>query len=197
MAVRHPFPAGAAERLAPLLPQRKTKAADQRFQGVWLRATLGLSALPIAQALGWKPQSVRQLQSDYAREGEAVLWGKPTGGRRPAHFTAEEERALLAPFLEQAQAGGGLVVAPVQAAWEKALGRSVPPSGVYRALHRQGWRKIVARPRPPKVSEEVRETFQKGTADRSGANSGAGRCHGLAPTRAPAVRGRGSFPADQ
>src|SRR3954466_1536638 len=97
MAVRHPFPAGAAERLAPLLPQMKTKAAYQRFQCVWLRATLGLSALQIAQALGWKPQSVRQLQSDYAREGEAVLWGKPTGGRRHAHFTAEEKRGLLAP----------------------------------------------------------------------------------------------------
>jgi transposase len=174
MAVRPPFPAGAAERLAPLLPQMKTKAAYQRFQCVWLRATLGLSALQIAQALGWKPQSVRQLQSDYAREGEAVLWGKPTGGRRHAHFTAEEERALLAPFLEQAKAGRVLVMAPVQAAYEKALGRSVHPSVIYRALHRPGWRKIVPRPRHPKASEEVREAFQKVTADRSGANSGAG-----------------------
>jgi transposase len=161
MAVRHPFPAGAAERLAPLLPQRKTKAADQRFQCVWLRATLALSAPQIAQALGWKPQSVRQLHSDYARAGEAVLWGKPHGGRRHAHFTAEEEKALLAPFLEQAQTGGVLVVAPVQAAYEKALGRPVHPSVVYRALHRQGWRKVTPRPQHPKGSEEAREAFKK------------------------------------
>jgi transposase len=161
MAVRHPFPAGAAERLAPLLPQIKTKAAYQRFQCVWLRATLGLSAPQIAQALGWKPQSVRQLQSDYAREGESVLWGKPHGWRRHAHFTAEQEKDLLAPFLEQAQAGGVLVVAPVQVAYENALGRPVHPSVVYRALHRPGWRKVVPRPRHPKASEELREAFKK------------------------------------
>lgn len=161
MTAQYAFPDGAAERLAPLLPQVKTKAVYQRFQCVWLRATLHLSAPQIAQALGWQPQSVRQLQSDYAREGEAVLWGKPTGGRRHAHFTVEQEKALLAPFLERAQAGGVLVVAPVQAAYEKALGRSVHPSVVYRALHRQGWRKVVPRPRHPKASEEVREAFKK------------------------------------
>jgi transposase len=161
MPVRHSFPAGAAEQLAPLLPQIKTKAVYQRFQCVWLRATLQLSAPQIAQALGWKPQSVRQLHSDYARDGAVVLWGNPYSGRRHAHFTAEEEKALLAPFLEQAQAGGVLVIAPVQAAYEKALGRPVHPSVVYRALHRQGWRKIMPRPKHPKSSEEVREAFKK------------------------------------
>jgi len=174
MAAQYAFPEGAAERLAPLLPQIKTKAVYQRFQCVWLRASLGLSAPQIAQALGWKPQSVRQLHSDDAHAGEAVLWGKPKGGRRHAHLTVEQELVLLAPFLEQAQAGGVLVVAPVPAAYEKALGRSVHPSVVYRALHRPGWRKIVPRPRHPKASEEVREAFKKVTADRSGACSGAG-----------------------
>jgi transposase len=161
LAARCPFPDGAAARLAPLLPQMKTKAVYQRFQCVWLRATLGLSAPQIAQVLGWKPQSVRQLHSDYARDGEAVFWGKPYGGRRHAHFTAEQEKALLAPFLEQAQVGGVLVIAPVQAAYEKALGRSVHASVVYRALHRQGWRKISPRPRHPKGSPEAREEFKK------------------------------------
>jgi transposase len=174
MAVRHPFPAEAAEHLVGVLPQIKTKAVYQRFQCVWLRATLGLRAPQIAQALGWQPQSVRQLQSDYARDGESVLWGKPHGGRRHAHFTAEQEKDLLAPFWEQAQAGGVLVVAPVQAAYEKALGRPVHPSVVYRALHRPGWRKIMPRPRHPKASEEIREAFKKITGGRSGANSHAG-----------------------
>jgi transposase len=170
MATQHPFPDGAAEQLAPLLPQVKTKAAHQRFQCVWLRATLGWSALQIAQAVGWKPQSVRQLHSDFARDGEAVLWGKPHGGRRHAHFTAEQEKVLLAPFLEQAQAGGVLVVAPVQAAYEKALGRPVHPSVVYRALHRQGWRKITPRPQHPKANEETRAAFKKASRTCPGAN---------------------------
>jgi transposase len=161
MAAHYPFPDGAAERLAPLAPQMKTKTAYQRFQCVWLRATLRLSAPQMAQALGWKAQSVRQLHSDYARDGEAVFWDKPHGGRRHAHFTVEQEKALFAPFLEQAHAGGVLVVAPVQAAYEKALGRSMHFSVVYRALHRQGWRKISPRPRRPKSSLEAREEFKK------------------------------------
>src|SRR3954469_907477 len=87
MSALQPFPEGAVERLAPLLEQAKTKAEYQRIQGVWLRAALGLSAPQIAQALGWQPQSVRQLHSDYRRHGEAVLLGKPKGGRRHQNLT--------------------------------------------------------------------------------------------------------------
>jgi transposase len=75
------------------------------------------------------------------------------------------------------------VVAPVQAAYEKALGRSVHPSLVYRALHRPGGRKVVPRPKHPKSSEEAREAFKKVTGDRARASSGAGRCHGPAAAR--------------
>ena len=116
MSALQPFPAGAVGRLAPLLQQAKTRAEYQRIQGVWLRAALGLSTSQIAQALGWQPQSVRQLHSDYRRHGEAVLLGKPKGGRRPQNLTPAQEQQRLAPFLAQAQAGEVLVVAPVQAA---------------------------------------------------------------------------------
>jgi transposase len=155
------FPEGAVERLTPLLRQAKTKAEYQRIQGVWLRAALGLSAPQIAQALGWQPQSVRQLHSDYRRHGETILKDKPKGGRHHANLTGEQEQELLAPFLAQARAGGVLVIAPVQAAYEQAVGRPVHASVVYRALHRQGWRKVVPRPQHPKASEEAREAFKK------------------------------------
>jgi transposase len=169
MGALQSLPEGAVERLAPLLQQAKTKAEYQRLQAVWLRASLGLSAPQIAQALGWQAQSVRQLHSDYLRHGEAILTGKPKGGRRHENLTAEQEQQLLAPFLAQAQAGGVLVVAPVQAAYEQAVGRPVHSSVVYRALHRQGWRKITPRPKHPKASNEAREAFKKSypTSSRS------------------------------
>jgi len=157
------FPEGAVERLAPLLQQAPTKAEYQRIQAVWLRATLGLSAPQIAQALGWQAQSVRQLHSEYLRHGEAVLHDKPKGGRRHENLTLQQEQELLTPFLAQAEAGGVLVVAPVQVAYEQAVGRPVHASVVYRALHRQGWRKITPRPKHPKASEEAREAFKKGS----------------------------------
>ena len=161
MGARQEMPAGAAARLTTLLAQAPSPAVSQRIQCVRLRAVLGLSAPQIAPVLDWQPQSVRRLQAAYLRQGEALLTGKPQGGRRPQNLTVTQEQEVLAPFLAQAAAGGVLVVAPVQAAYEKALGRAVHHSVVYRALHRQGWRKLVPRPQHPKASAEARETFQK------------------------------------
>ena len=165
-ALQQPFPEGPVERLATLLKQTKTKAEYQRLQAVWLRVVLGLSAPSMAQALGWQAQSVRQLHSDYLRHGEAILADQPKGGRRHENLTAEQEQQLLTPFLEQAQAAGVHVVAPVHAAYEQAVGHPVHVSVVYRALHRHGWRKVTPRPKHPKASEEARETFKKSDPKR-------------------------------
>ena len=161
MRTPQPLPEGAAERLAALLKEAKSKAEYQRIQCVWLRAALGLPATQIATALGWQVGSVRQVHSDYLRQGETVLRSKPSGGRHRQNLTVEQEKELLLPFLQQAEAGGVLVVAPVQAAYEVAVGRAVHHSVVYRALHRQGWRKIMPRPKHPKASEEAQEAFKK------------------------------------
>jgi transposase len=161
MRTPRPLPEGAAERLAAMLKEAKNKAEYQRIQCVWLRAALGLRAAQIATALGWQVDSVRQVHSDYLRQGEAVLRSKPSGGRHRQNLTIEQEQELLLPFLQQAEAGGVLVVAPVQAAYEAAVGRPVHHSVVYRALPRQGWRKIMPRPRHPKASEEAQEAFKK------------------------------------
>ena len=77
---------------------------------------LGLSAAQMAQVLGWQAQSVRQLHSEYLCHGEAVLKDKPKGGRHHQNLTLPQEQELLTPFLAQAQEGGVLVVAAVQAA---------------------------------------------------------------------------------
>ena len=161
MRTPQPLPGGSAERLAALLKEAKDKAECQRIQCVWLRAALGLRAAQIAAALGWQVGSVRQVHSDYLRHGEPVLRSKPSGGRHHQNLTVEQEQELLLPFLEQAEAGGVLVVAPVQAAYEAAVGRPVHHSVVYRALHRQGWRKVVPRPKHPKASEAAQEAFKK------------------------------------
>src|SRR5438270_13030958 len=171
MRTPRPLPEGAAERLAAMLQEVKSKADYQRIQCVWLRAALGLRAAQIAIALGWQVSSVRQVHSDYLRHGETVLRGKAVGGRHHQNLTGEQEKELLIPFLEQAAGGGVLVVAPVQAAYEAAVGRPVHHSVVYRALHRQGWRKIAPRPNHPKASEEAREAFKKSYPNSSWSRS--------------------------
>lgn len=88
------------------------------------------------------------------------------GGRRRQNMTQEEEAVFLAPFFEQAKQGGILVVAPIQAAYEKALGRKVPESTVYRLLARHGWRKIAPRPRHPKGDPQAQEAWKKNSPTR-------------------------------
>jgi hypothetical protein len=73
--------------------------------------------------------------------------------------------------VEQAQAGGVLVVAPVPAAYEQAVGRPIHSAVVYRARHRQGGRNVAPRPKHPKASEEAPATFKKAARSRSGAGS--------------------------
>jgi hypothetical protein len=67
------LPEGALESLAMGLKQAKTKAEFQSVQCLWLRASLRLSADQVATAIGWHPNSVRKLQAQYLREGEAAL----------------------------------------------------------------------------------------------------------------------------
>jgi transposase len=81
-------------------------------------------------------------------------------------MSVEQEAAFLAPFLERAKVGGILVVAPIQTAYEKALGRKVPESTVYRLLARHGWRKIAPRPRHPKADPERQEAWKKNSPKR-------------------------------
>jgi transposase len=83
------------------------------------------------------------------------------GGRRRENLSVEDEKRLLKTFIKKAKGGGVLVVTEVKAAYEKAVGRPVPKSTVYRMLARHGWRKIAPRPRHPKTSVDEQEAFKK------------------------------------
>jgi len=155
------LPEGAVESLAKSLKQAQTKAEFQRVQCLWLRASLGLTADQVATAIGWHPNSVRKLQARYFKEGEAALKGGGRGGRYFQNLTLEEEKQLLREFLAQSERGGILEVSRVKAAYEKALGRKVPKSTVYRMLARHGWRKVVPRPRHPKSDAATQAAFKK------------------------------------
>jgi transposase len=161
MGALQSMPEGAVERLAPLLQETHRQAEYQRIQCVWLRATRGLRSRHIAAALGWQASSVRHVQARYLQQGEEALRDKPHAGRHYAHLTAEEEQDLLAPFLGKAAQGEVVVAAPVRQAYEEKLGHPVPHSVVYRALPRQGWRKVQPRPRPPKADANAQEEFKE------------------------------------
>ena len=160
-------------RLAERLKRADTQAQYQRIQCVLIRATLGSSAAQIAQLLGWSTATVHVLHSRWASEGDAVFDVRGRGVRHHQHLSPDEEAALLAPFVERADAGGMLTVAEIARAYQKRTGKAVAPSTIYRLLARHGWRKVVPRPRHPKADVAAQAAFKK-TAPR-------GTPRGLAP----------------
>jgi transposase len=156
-----PFPDGTLERLQRALKEACNKADFQRVQCLWLRGALRLNANQVAQALGWRPTSVRRLQAQYLRQGE-TLWQRPgRGGRRHQNLTPPEEARLLAGFLGRAERGGLLEVSRVQQAYEQSVGHAVPKSTVYRMLARHGWRKLAPRPCHPQADAARQQAFKK------------------------------------
>jgi transposase len=170
-------------RLAERLKQASSHSEYQRIQCVLIRATLGSSAAEIAQLLGWSTATVHVLHSRWAKEGDAIFDLRGRGGRHYQHLSADQERDLLAPFVERAQAGGMLTVAEIQQAYQEQVGKAVAPSTIYRLLDRHGWRKVVPGPgiprrtlrhRPPlkKLRRQVRrEAVCQAERDRRGAHT--------------------------
>ena len=160
-------------RLADRLKQADSHTQYQRIQCVLIRATLGSSAAQIAQLLGWSTATVHVMHSRWAKEGESIFDVKRRGGRRHQHLTPEQEKQLLAPFVQRAEAGGMLGVAEIVQAYRERCGQEVARSTIYRLLQRHGWRKVMPRPRHPKADVAAQAAFKK-TAPR-------GTPRGLAP----------------
>jgi transposase len=152
------------ERL--LAHQRGVKDVHEwrQLEAIWLREKLGLSGRQVAEALNYRLQTVHLIWHHWLRRGEAMLdKRRRPGGRQHAYLKPEQESQFLQQFVDEAGRGGMLDVTRVKEALERHLGRSVALSTVYRMLHRNGWRKIVPRPRHPKADPERQEAVKGGS----------------------------------
>lgn len=138
----------------------------RRAQAVLLPAVMGATLEQTARLLGVSRASVPRLQ---ARFRESVHAGKAPprwGGRRRSLMSFEEETEFLAPWAEQAKAGGVLVVSVIRAALAQRVGRPVQPSVVYRLLERHGWRKVAPDTHHPKSDPAAQEEWKKNSPRR-------------------------------
>jgi transposase len=140
-----------------------TRANELRAaQAILLPALAHTTLEQTAALLGVSRASVARLQQRF-REGlqTAASPRRRWGGRRRALMSVEEEKAFLAPWVEQARSAGVLVVSPLRAALAEKLGRKVAPSVVYRLLARHGWRKVAPDTRHPKSDPLVQAEWKK------------------------------------
>ena len=138
-------------------------------QAVLVPAVLGATLTTTASLLGVGRASVARLQARFrqsAKRTTASVRRRNWGGRRHALLTIEEEAEFLAPWLEQARAGGMLVVSPLRAALAQRLGKPVKASVVYRLLARQGWRKVAPDTRHPKSDPRAQAAWKNNSRKR-------------------------------
>jgi transposase len=108
--------------------------------------SLAQTARVIGRSVGWTCRlRNRFLAGEIVGDGQR----QARGGRRRQNMTADQEREVLAPFLDRAHTGGILVVGQVKAELEASLGRRMALSSVYNLLHRHGWRKLAPDRRHP------------------------------------------------
>jgi transposase len=156
-------------RIDPLIVEQATLNADttcvetlRQCQAVLLPALFGATLEQTATVLGVGRATVARLQAAFRRrKPDMAETVRNWGGRRKSLLTAEEEEEFLKPWLENAAAGGLVVVSPIRAALALRLGRPVKPSVVYRLLARHDWRKVAPDTRHPKSDPAVREEWKK------------------------------------
>ena len=160
------------------------QAAEQlrQAQAVVLPLDYGLSLEQTARVIGRSPAWTCRLRNRFLA-GEVAGDGQrlARGGRRHQNMTPEQERQVLAPFLDRARTGGILVVGQVKSEIEAALGRAMALSSVYNLLHRHGWRKLAPDKRHPQSDPLAQEEWKKNSPSALPQSARTGR--GKVPSR--------------
>lgn len=140
------FSAARVRELESSARERWSKEAFLRFQCIWLRHALGLSAPDIAQALQLSVSSVRRIHAEFIKSGLPAIEGKGNrGGRRREYMSLEEEAAFLRGHARQSKDGKIRNVTQLKRDYEAHIGHAVHKTTIYRLLDRHGWRKVAPR----------------------------------------------------
>jgi len=123
-------------------------------------------AAEIALEVGLARQTVHNFVAAYNRHGPQAMETPGHGQRQRAYLSLEQERVVVAKFLRQSAKGQVSTGHQIQPAVEKAVGRRVHKTTVYRLLQRQQWRKIVPRPHHPQASAAEQAAFKKTSPGR-------------------------------
>lgn len=158
--------AGGATDLAWAREQiAKARSADElrHAQAILLPLELGLSLEQTALAIGRSVSLTCKLRNRKRRERakEIPIRKSKRELRNRAVATLAHEAALLDRILTEAGRGGVVVIPSLKPAFEKALGREIALSTLYRVLARHGWRKLAPDTTHPKGDPLQREAFKK------------------------------------
>ena len=144
---------------------RSARTADELrlAQSVLLPLEHGLSLSQSAAIIGRSIGVTCSMRTRFARvaQGSERAPRQKTELRNRARANLAQESAALDAVLSTAGAGGIVIIPRLKADVEAKLGHSVSLSGLYRMLHRHGWRKLAPDTRHPQGDPEAREAWKK------------------------------------
>jgi len=140
--------------------KNKNKNADKRLEVLELRAK-GYKHKQIAEKTGFHIKYVSALVVKYTKEGlKSIIKTKQGGNRR--NIGLEEEKELLAEFIQRAREGQIITVKEIEMKYIERIGHECGSGTIYKLLKRHGWRKVMPRSKHPnKASEEAIEASKK------------------------------------
>jgi hypothetical protein len=169
--------AGGSEYLDAAITQAASATSVDELrmaQALLLPLKFGLSLDDTGVVLGVSKSWTLRLRKRFGRIQSGEEQPKTRKGlRNRAHMTFETEAALLAPHIEQAKQGGVIIVPPLKAQIEAALGRPMALSTVYAMLHRHGWRKLAPDKQHPQSDPVTQEEWKKNSPKKSSRHKNA------------------------
>lgn len=149
-----------------LLATATTADELRHAQAIVLPLELGLSLEQTAHVIGRSVSLTCKLRNRRRRERDHQIAPKRSKRELRNHAAAslEREAQLLDQVLASAARGGVVVIPQLKPAYEKALGRSIALSTLYRILARHGWRKLAPDTAHPQGDADRREDFKKNSA---------------------------------
>jgi Winged helix-turn helix len=135
----------------------------RQAQAILLPLELGLSLEATARVIGRSVSLTCKLRNRRRRElaNEIPIKQPKSALRNRAISTLGREAALIDQILVKAAQGGVVVIPSLKPAFERALGREIALSTLYRMLARHGWRKLAPDTAHPHGDPEARERFKK------------------------------------
>jgi hypothetical protein len=159
-------PAGGENELnwaRALVAQARSADELRQAQAILLPLELGLSLEATARAIGRSVSLTCKLRNRRRRElAQEIPIRQPKSAlRNRAISTLEREAAIIDEVLVKAAQGGVVVIPSLKPAFERALGREIALSTLYRMLARHGWRKLAPDTAHPQGDPVARELFKK------------------------------------
>ena len=128
--------------------KNRDKNVDRRLRALEMKAE-GRTGQEIAGMTGYNPGYISKLAGKYREGGIEAITGNHYGGNR-RNMTYEEEAALLAQFINEADGGHITDVSAIKAAYDEKIGHATGHGQIYYVLHRHGWSKKLPRSKHPK-----------------------------------------------